>query len=219
MAWHSIMRRCPSRSMTVVGDLDQRRAGAGAESWKQVFETYAPARPDGTARWQVESLTVNYRTPQPLMDLASSILRASGIAPRAVTSARDGEPPRYVASVDDAVILTEVRRELAIPSTGRLAVIAAQARADQVHAVLAADLGAEVVGHGLTALDRPVSVLTVRQAKGLEFDAVILLEPREILDASTRGSADLYVAVTRATTRLVIAHAQELPAGFDATAG
>ena len=219
MAWHSVMRRCPSRSMTIVGDLDQRRAGAGTTSWEKTFTAYAPARPDGTPRWQVETLTVNYRTPQPLMNLAGSILLASGIAPRAVTSARDGEPPRYVHSTADDTILAEVRRELAIPSTGRLAVIAAAARADLVHSSLAAALGGDVVGHGLTALDRPVSVLTVQQAKGLEFDAVILVEPEEIRQASARGAADLYVAVTRATTRLVIAWSRDLPPGFDPPAG
>jgi DNA helicase IV len=60
-----------------------------------------------------------------------------------------------------------------------------------------------------------VSVLTVADAKGLEFDAVVLLEPAGIVAASPRGAQDLYVAITRATQRLHVLHARPLPAGFE----
>ncbi|MGH3933960.1 MAG: ATP-binding domain-containing protein, partial [Pseudonocardiaceae bacterium] len=64
---------------------------------------------------------------------------------------------------------------------------------------------------GSAGLDAPVTVLTVTQAKGLEFDAVVLVDPAAILAESPRGLNDLYVALTRSTQRLCIAHSGELP--------
>ncbi|MGN6243972.1 MAG: ATP-binding domain-containing protein, partial [Motilibacteraceae bacterium] len=61
------------------------------------------------------------------------------------------------------------------------------------------------------ALDHRVVVLSVRQTKGLEFDAVVLVEPAEVLAQSPRGGSDLYVALTRATTRLAVVHTGALP--------
>jgi DNA helicase IV len=61
-------------------------------------------------------------------------------------------------------------------------------------------------------LDAPVAVLTVAEAKGLEFDAVVVVEPAAILAESPRGGNDLYVALTRATQRLGVVHGGRLPA-------
>ena len=61
-------------------------------------------------------------------------------------------------------------------------------------------------------LDRPVVVLTVEQAKGLEFDSVLIGDPAGILAESPRGLNDLYVALTRATQQLGVVHAGDLPA-------
>ena len=58
-------------------------------------------------------------------------------------------------------------------------------------------------------------MLTVAQAKGLEFDGVLLLEPAAIGTDSPRGANDLYVAITRPTQRLHVLHAQPLPPGFE----
>ena len=69
-----------------------------------------------------------------------------------------------------------------------------------------------VAGPGTAALDAPVSVLTVADAKGLEFDAVIVVDPDRILRESPRGPSDLYVALTRATQRLGVIHTGRLPA-------
>ena len=60
-------------------------------------------------------------------------------------------------------------------------------------------------------LRRPVVMLTTRQAKGLEFDAVVLVEPAAIAAESRRGMNDLYVALTRPTKRLTVLHAEPLP--------
>ena len=80
--------------------------------------------------------------------------------------------------------------------------------------MLSASLPAGLVATGSGALDAPVGVLTVSQAKGLEFDTVVLVEPARILAASARGANDLYVALTRPTQRLRIVHSEPLPAGL-----
>jgi DNA helicase IV len=63
-------------------------------------------------------------------------------------------------------------------------------------------------------MQSPVSVLTVRAAKGLEFDSVVIVEPAAILAESARGLNDLYVGLTRPTQRLHVVHSEQLPAGF-----
>ncbi|KAF0844968.1 RNA polymerase recycling motor ATPase HelR [Nocardia caishijiensis] len=68
MDWRVLMRRCPSRSFTIVGDLAQRRSPAGAISWATVLEPYV------SSRWVYRSLTVNYRTPAEIMAVAASVL-------------------------------------------------------------------------------------------------------------------------------------------------
>jgi DNA helicase IV len=78
---------------------------------------------------------------------------------------------------------------------------------------------ADVVQHGASALDAPVAVLTVADAKGLEFDAVVLLEPADILAESPRGANDLYVAITRPTQRLRVLYSGALPPGFESLSG
>ncbi len=212
MAWRAVLRRVPTRSMTVVGDLDQTGSSAGVSSWDEVFEREAKGR------WAVERLTVSYRTPQPLLDVATNVLRAStGREPTVTTAARDGEPPLIIQisaeSLSDKLIET-VRDDAAKLDGGRLAVLVAAPSAASITALLVESLGEDLVGQGVGTLDKSVSVLTVGAAKGLEFDSVVLVEPSDFLSASPRGGHDLYVALTRATNRLTVVHSKALPAGF-----
>ena len=79
---------------------------------------------------------------------------------------------------------------------------------------MAAEFPAETTVGG-SGLDAQVSVITVRESKGLEFDDVVLVEPADVVADSPRGVNDLYVALTRPTQRLTVVHARDLPAGFD----
>jgi len=205
MAWRSIMRRCPSRSMTIVGDLAQASSAVAPRSWGAALEGYCGDR------WRVESLTVNYRTPQPVMALAEHVLRASGEGSASVQSVREGDEPFY-GPADSLVEV--VRREAAAADVGRMAVLVAERDREAVAALLAAGIGDALVGAGLQALDREVSVLTVRESKGLEFDVVVLFEPDAMVASSGRPGSDLYVAITRTTQRLHILHSRALPPGF-----
>lgn len=191
MAWRMVMRRIPNRWVTVVGDVAQTGDPAGASSWQRMLEPYV------AQRWKLTELTVNYRTPAEIMAVAADVLaaidpaatvprsvRESGCAPTAVRVA-----PSDLASTVGELVAAEEQRP------GTTAVLAPHATAAE-YAELAGD---------------SVRVLTVSEVKGLEFDAVILVEPQDILDESPRGLNDLYVALTRATQRLSVVHTGELP--------
>jgi DNA helicase IV len=181
MAWRMLLRRCPSRSMTVVGDLAQTGAAGGADSWAQVFEPLAPGR------WRTARLTVNYRTPKAAMALAIELLPPTVEPPLSV---RDGDETPWCAHGELTAL---VRHEAELIGAGRVAVIAPPARI--------ADTAAALDVHPGPDLDAPIAVLTPAQAKGLEFDSVVVVDPGGIEQASPRGRADLYVALTRTTRR------------------
>ena len=196
MAWRLLMRRSPNRSMTVVGDVAQTGAPAGAASWDAVFKAYV------ADRWRLAELTVNYRTPAEVMELAGRVLRSydpSAAPPRSVRST--GVAPEFHPL---SLLPDVVRRETAEVPEGRVAVIAPAGRV----AELAARIGLDPDDPDLEA---PVVALTVRQAKGLEFDAVVVADPEGILAESPRGANDLYVALTRATQRLTVLHSGDAP--------
>ena len=199
MAWRVLMRRCPSRSMTVVGDLAQTGSRAGAGSWQDVLGPYVEQR------WRLEQLTINYRNPAEVAELADSVLAAIDVdvtPPRSVR--RTGLPPRAVrVCVPADELPAVVADEAAAVGDGRVALLGPAASVEELRKI--------VPSAGVEDLEAPVTVLTVTQAKGLEFDAVILVDPAAIMAESPHGLNDLYVALTRTTQRLCIVHPGELP--------
>ncbi|HEY2764831.1 MAG TPA: AAA family ATPase [Pseudonocardiaceae bacterium] len=207
MAWRVLMRRCPSRSMTVVGDIAQTGDRSGANSWHEVLSPYV------ADRWRLEQLTINYRNPAEIAELADRVLAALDVGitpPQSVRST--GIAPRFVAVSALAAELPDVVvAEVAAVPDGRVAVLAPAAQVAELGKLVEAG----VPGAGGAAdgdLDATVTVLSVAAVKGLEFDAVVLVDPAAILAESPRGLNDLYVALTRATQRLTIVHPGELPA-------
>ncbi|HET7529934.1 MAG TPA: ATP-binding domain-containing protein, partial [Mycobacteriales bacterium] len=209
MAWRMLVRRCPMRSMTIVGDVDQLAAPWGTRRWASTLDAVAPER------WDIRELTVNYRTPSEIMAVAADVLAAAD--PEAVppSSVRDaGFPPQShrVGHDEDRndVLVSTVKAARTSIGDGRLAVLASRADYESVRAGLTERFGAEV-GTGAAGLDAAVAVLEIGDAKGLEFDAVVLVEPGSWLTEGERGLRDLYVALTRATQRLDVVHAGVLP--------
>ncbi|MBS2552207.1 AAA family ATPase [Catenulispora sp. NL8] len=222
MAWRLLMRRCPARSMTLVGDVAQTGDPAGATSWGTML---APHVGD---RWRLAELTVNYRTPSEIMAVAAEVLERidPGLKPpRSVRSS--GEEPWRVSvptsSLAEKVAELALREDSALAAgtgdgaddaggvgtdgggagdTGRLAVLVPAERLAEVAAAVSARL--PEAGYGSDPdLERRTVVLPVRQAKGLEFDTVLVVDPAAIVTAR-HGENDLYVALTRATRRLGI---------------
>jgi DNA helicase IV len=208
MAWRMVMRRIPTRSLTVVGDVAQRGSAAGARSWAQMLDPYVKGR------WHQEYLTVNYRTPSEIMAVAADVLASVAPDEQPPESVRaEGVPPRAVRGLDRvASVVAAEHEEMGAESGpgGRLAVIAPTARIGE----LARAVPAAVPGDRPEVLDSPVALLTVGQSKGLEFDRVVLVDPAGILDESPAGGHDLYVALTRATHRLTVVYDGDLPAAL-----
>jgi DNA helicase IV len=199
MVWRMLMRRCPSRSMTLVGDVAQTGALGGASSWEQVLRPYVGDR------WRLEELTVSYRTPAEIMEIAAEVLaeidpdltppravRATGVPPWDIRVDRSQLADRLVAAIrDEAVAVGDGRLGVIVPA-GRVAELAPVAREAEPGVALGDD----------PELRSRVVMLTVAQAKGLEFDSVLVVDPERIVAESPRGRNDLYVALTRATQRL-----------------
>ncbi|WP_036340632.1 RNA polymerase recycling motor ATPase HelR [Mycolicibacterium aromaticivorans] len=180
MDWRVLMRRCPSRSFTVVGDLAQRRSMAGATSWADMLEPYVPGR------WVYRSLSVNYRTPAEIMTVAAAVL--ADFAP-------DVRPPESV-------------RACGVRPWSR------QVTAEQMPGAIDEFVAAEAGPDGTSIVIGPPGtpgVVAPSETKGLEFDAVLVVEPELILADGPRGAAELYVALTRATQRLGVLHQHPLP--------
>ncbi|WP_199190015.1 RNA polymerase recycling motor ATPase HelR [Mycobacterium sp. ENV421] len=180
MDWRVLMRRCPSRSFTVVGDLAQRRSMAGATSWADMLEPYVPGR------WVYRSLSVNYRTPAEIMTVAAAVL--ADFAP-------DVRPPESV-------------RACGVRPWSR------QVTAEQMPRAIDEFVAAEADHDGTSIVIGPPGmpgVVAPSETKGLEFDAVLVVEPELILADGPRGAAELYVALTRATQRLGVLHQHPLP--------
>ncbi len=182
MDWRVLMRRCPSRSFTVVGDLAQRRSVAGATSWDTMMEPYVPGR------WVYRSLSVNYRTPAEIMTVAAALL--AEFAPGA-------QPPESVRSCGVQPWARRVTE-------------------DELPAAIEEFVSDEAGREGTSVVIGPPGVpgaVPASETKGLEFDAVLVVEPERILADGPRGAAELYVALTRATQRLGVLHQGPLPAG------
>ncbi|SDT79173.1 DNA helicase IV [Actinoplanes derwentensis] len=227
MAWRLLMRRCPSRSITAVGDVAQTSELAGTTTWEQVFEPYV------AQRWRMVELSVNYRTPAEVMAVAADVLAAVDPAlrpPRSVRSsgvapwARRVSSPGHTAHAADtghaalaAELIAEVRKEAALIEEGRLGVLVPESLESVLGPELVAAVPGAAVGEQPDLLNHVV-LMTVRQAKGLEFDSVLVVAPDEIIAESPRGLSDLYVAVTRATRRLGVLHTADLPKVLSALA-
>ncbi len=205
MAWRMVMRRIPTRSLTVVGDVAQTGSAAGARSWAEMLDPYVKGR------WREARLLVNYRTPAEIMEVAADVLKAVAPDQELPISVRDGEAPPRAVRVDRADLPTAlpelIASELAEIGEGRLAVITADGRHREIAGLLPEAASALTAN----ALDSPAVVLTVTQSKGLEFDSVVVVAPDEIMSQSPKGGQDLYVAITRATRRLTVVHEGDLP--------
>jgi DNA helicase IV len=202
MAWRLLMRRNPTRSMTVVGDVAQTGSLAGASSWAEVLT------PHLGAQWRLEELTVNYRTPAEIMDVAAEVLAAGGATATAGRSVRSTGVRPWGLRVPEAGLADAVAEAAAEfdKEEGTLAVLVPHGRLDAVTAAVRERLP----GMSDDLTDGPV-VLPPEGAKGLEFDSVLVVDPVGIVEEGVRGHNDLYVVLTRATQRLGVVHAGDLP--------
>jgi len=216
MQWRLLRRRGPQRSFTVVGDIAQASSAAAATSWKAAMTPLVGKEEPGQ-RWRLEELTVNYRTPAEITTAAEAMARAHGVPVTPSRAVRDSAWPITRLTVDDADLLPAVvdvvDEDLETDARGTLAVITLPGMLGPVSRELAVRFG-DRVGVGAAGLSLPIVVITPQEAKGLEFDSVVVVEPTDILESTERGAARLYVALTRPTQRLHLVGSRPLPAGL-----
>jgi DNA helicase IV len=205
MQWRMLARRCPSGSMTLVGDFGQASRTGALSNWDDVLAN-VPVR---VAPRRV-TLTVNYRTPAEIMEVANRLLPAAapGVEPARPVRSTGAFPEVEPVGVDDLVAAATRAARGASLAGGTVAVIAPLA----LHTALTdalRDRGA--VADSVEAIDAPIAVLSPLDAKGLEFDQVIVVEPARLVSPDAAGLRLLYVVLTRATRRLVVVHSDPLP--------
>jgi DNA helicase IV len=209
MECRAIGRRCETGSATVLGDLAQGTSPCAAESWPELLGHL------GKRDAQLRVLEVGYRVPRQILDFADRLLDL--IAPTLARSASLRHDPGALDIVAtspgglDAALRAACATASARP--GSIAVIAADEQVAELSRLLrAAGIGHAVLD-GASGEDR-LTVVPVTLAKGLEFDHVIVVEPARITAAGRRGPHRLYVALTRAVSRLTVLHAEPLPAAL-----
>ncbi len=210
MQLRMLKRRSLNGSMTLVGDIAQATGAWAHDSWQSVLELLPQKRDPSFAE-----LTVGYRLPQPMMDVAARVLRFAAPTLEAPTAVRqDGEAPRFVKvetpALLGATVTAVIEPELAAVGSGNLAVIAPDALVDRIADSLTA-AGIKFGRIYAGGLDSAVTIVPVSLIKGLELDAAVVVEPARIVTDERNGLRSLYVALTRATRRLTVVHAEPLP--------
>ena len=220
MDWRMLIRRCPSRSFTIVGDVAQTSALGGTRRWDRTMN-----RLFGERRWDLNELTINYRNPQEVSDLASDFAQKAGLYISTVNAVRtipdavrriivDGESDTIATAASHVAQLA--KQFVDADGTGRVAVIAPSHMLDPLRSTIFSTLPGTLGQHETNRLseqhewDAQISVGSTESVKGL--DAVVVVQPGRIeQDAPSRlvAASDLYVAMTRPTQRLVIVRTRE----------
>ncbi|MEU1508741.1 ATP-dependent DNA helicase [Kitasatospora sp. NPDC005748] len=184
MHWRMIVRRCPGRSMTLVGDFAQAGPATVARDWKEALG------PDLGRRYDLRTLTVSYRTTQEILAVTEDLLARIAPDRTPIRSIRHGEVPRTLAAAPASLVtalLRELREQGAAHPGELIGVICADDRTAQLAAA---------------GVERHARLVPASQARGLEFDTAVVFDPDGITAARPGGERDLYVALTRATKRL-----------------
>jgi DNA helicase IV len=210
VALRVIGRRSPTGSMTVLGDLAQSTTPAGQRNWDAALGHLT--RSAGS----VAHLTIGYRVPAPILDVANRLLPFTAVDTVASTSVRiDGTPPRVTMVPTDELAAAVAAEVVAVRHWHHNSGVVAPERWFEA-------IGAALVAVGLRAASRvqhlepdEVPVFAPEAVKGLEFDGVVVVNPHEIVAGTARGARLLYVAMTRAVQTLHLVSDAALPPELD----
>jgi DNA helicase IV len=209
MQLRMLTRRSLNGSMTVVGDIAQSTGAWAHADWEEVLDQLPERRPPRRAE-----LTIGYRLPGPNMVLASKVLALAAPDLTPPSSVRqEGDEPRFVAAEPGAVAAAAVEQALlerTVVDPGSVAIIVPDSLLGPVEEALEA-AGVEFGRAARNGLNSQITLVPVSLVKGLELDASVVVEPAAILQEEVQGARSLYVALTRATKRLVLVHERPLP--------
>src|SRR6266576_1089548 len=191
----AVSRRAVDGSLTILGDVAQATGPVVYRRWQEL----EPFLLDDV-EVKIEELRHAYRVPGEIMDFALPLLDLiSPEAERPIAYRQGGKPPKLVEVAEDELLEAALREASAL------------AELDGLLAVIVPRSLAGTLPQGELFDEISVPVLTPRQAKGLEFDHVVVVEPAAVADDGDRGLRELYVALTRPTKTLVVVHARPLP--------
>ncbi|MDP2292563.1 MAG: AAA family ATPase [Actinomycetota bacterium] len=209
MQLRMVSRRSLNGSMTVVGDIAQATGALAPDDWDDILQHLPITRGS-----RVIGLSVGYRIPAQIMELANKVMMAATPSLRAPTSVRIGdEHPEFIRAAPSELLTAVVgaTKELdADVGEGNIAVVVPDAMFEAVSGAL----DAAGIEHGKatrSGLEMGITVVPVSVVKGLELDGVVVVEPADIVAGEQQGLRALYVALTRSTKRLTIVHAKPLP--------
>jgi hypothetical protein len=206
MQLRSIRRRSKAGSLTVVGDLAQSTGPWARDSWEDVISALRQELPA-----VAEELTLGYRVPEQVFALAAQLLpsAAPGVTPPRVIRTGPADPDLRPVDADDRVPeAVKAARDHAGRGLFVGIVCPATLRDELNDALQRAGVAWSDASRG--NLSKSINVVSPEDAKGLEFDAVVVLEPEEIVEESGRGLRLLYVALTRTTRYLTVVYAGAL---------
>jgi DNA helicase IV len=209
MQLRMISRRSLNGSMTIVGDIAQATSAHAPASWQEVLAHLPKKNPS-----RIIGLTVGYRIPKQIMDLATRVMQAAAPSQVSPVSVREGDQaPKFVncqSSELSAKLIIETKSLVEEISDGNIAIVCPDEMTEEVCRVL--DSAKISYGRaGSSGIESGLTVVPVSVVKGLELDGVIVVEPARIVAAQTHGLRALYVALTRSTRRLTVLHSQPLP--------
>ena len=215
MQWRMLFRRSPLRSFTIVGDFAQASTATLAGGWDDIL---APFTGDN---WRLSELTVNYRTPERITDAAANVATRAG---RSVTRPKALRPGNYdpqLIRTDNTnlehVLVESVHTQLQRLPGGLIGIIVAAEFRWHFQQLLEANFAHRVWTGAGRRRHRDIVLVSAQQAKGLEYDAVVIVEPQNIVTAAGGSVGNLYMAMTRATqtlTMITTATDLQLPAGL-----
>jgi DNA helicase IV len=211
MELRAVARRCPGRSMTILGDLAQATAPGAQSSWDDVVAALG-----SPATASVEELEMGYRVPAAIIDVANRLLPTVAPGVRPAKSVRlEGRAPDVVACPSPEALVGAVV-DRAAELAGAWSSVGVVVPGDLAGPVGEALVEADVPfgSSGRPGGDAAVTLLVPPEAKGLEFDAVVVAEPAAFLSDGTSGGRLLYIALTRAVQELTVLHAAPLPAAL-----
>ncbi len=210
MQLRMLCRRSLNGSMTIVGDIAQSTGAWAHSNWDEILEHLPERRPSRMAE-----LTVGYRIPAPIMELASKVLVEAGPGLSPPVSVRsEGDKPCIVPVDQEQFLVKQLvettAAEIELAGSGNVALICPQ----NMYQALVLGFQTEGVDFGRgdhQGLEQQLTIMPIHLVKGLEVDTAIVVEPSLIFSEQTQGARSLYVACTRATKRLLLVHTHPLP--------
>ena len=207
MQLRMVSRRSLNGAMTVVGDLAQATGPFAPDTWDDILRYLPDNRPS-----KVVGLSVGYRIPSQIMQLAERVMNEAAPGLRAPRSIREGDAEPSIVETTSLVV-EAVQHALTMRDElpgGNVAIVAADTRCAEIENELT-KRNIEFGRAGSSGLTFDLTVVPVSVVKGLELDGVVVVEPSEIVESELHGMRALYVALTRSTRRLTVVHARQLP--------